>query len=300
MNLLDVLVSTAIFTTAIVPMLYLAATGQRLARVTPDATDLHQRVRVVSDKLQRDIAQAGASSLHGSLARGLSAFVPPVLPARTGLRSPDPELSAFSDRISVIAVPDGGTLSLVASSMIRPSDGLRLDTSARGCPASGLCGFANGIRALVFDPGGTGLGYDLFTVTSATTELAHDAPNPAFSKAYPAGTMVVPIVQRVYSFDRVNRRIVMYDGFQSEMPLIDNVVDLTFQYFGDADGDDGVRPVPLAQLSDGPVVGISPNAFDRDLLRLRFVRVTLRLRSSDDVTDYATTFDVKLRNMVKE
>lgn len=300
MNLLDVLIATAIFTTAIVPMLYLAAIGQRLARTTPDVTDLQQRVRVVADKLHRDIAQAGASPLHGSIASGLSAVVPPILPARTGLRSPDPELSAFADRISVIAVPDGGTFSALASSMVRPSDGLRLDTSLPGCRASGLCGLADGARALVFDPRSAGFGYDLFTVTSATTELAHDAPNPAFSKAYPVGAMVVPIVQRVYSFDRINRRIVLYDGYQSEMPLIDNVVDLTFQYFGDADADEGVQPLTLAQLFDGPVVGISPNAFDRDLLRLRFVRVRLRLGSSDEVANYDMTFDVKLRNMVKQ
>jgi hypothetical protein len=296
MNLLDVLISTAIFTTAVVPMLYLAATGQRLARVTPDATDLHQRARVVADKLQRDLAMAGAGPLHSSLPEDLSALVPVIVPARTGLRSPDPELSAFSDRLSILAVPDGGTPAALALSMTRPSDGLRLDATARGCSTGGLCGFSDGMRALVLDPRGVGFGYDAFTITSAATELAHDAPNPAFSKAYPAGATILPIVQRVYSFDRFNHRITLYDGYQSEMPLIDNVVDLAFEYFGDADAGAGVQPLPLARLSDGPVTGIGPNTFDRDLLRVRFVRVALRLGSSGDVPEYGVTFDVKLRN----
>jgi hypothetical protein len=297
MNLLDVLIATAIFTTAVVPMLYLAATGQRLARITPDATDVHQRVRVVSDTLQRAIAMAGASPLHSSLPDSLSAFVPAIVPARTGLRSPDPALSAFSDRLSVIAVPDGATSSALAVSMAGRSDGLRLDRSARGCSTTGLCGFSDGMRAVVLDRRGVGLGYDLFTVTSAGTELAHDAPNPAFSTAYEAGAIVLPIVQRVFSFDRLNRRIMLYDGYQSEMPLVDNVVDLQFAYFGD-DGLTGVQPLTLAQLSDGPATGVGANAFDRDLLRVRFVRVTLRLGSSDAAPEYAVTFDVKLRNVV--
>ena len=299
MNLLDVLISTAIFTTAVVPMLYLAATGQRLARMTPEAIDLHQRVRVVSDMLQRDIAMAGAGPLHGSLAGRLGALVPPIVPARTGARSPDPELSAFFDRISVITVPDGATESALMTSMMRPFDGLRLDPAAQGCSPSGLCGFTEGTRALVIDPRGAGFGYDLFTVTSATTELAHDAPNPGFSKAYPVDALVVPIVQRVYSFDRLNRRIVLYDGYQSEMPLIDNVLNLTFEYFGDAAAG-GLQRLPLTQLSDGPATGISPHTFDRDLLRVRLVHVTLRLGSFDGVPDYEVAFDVKLRNMVRE
>jgi hypothetical protein len=297
MNLLDVLISTAIFTTAVVPMLYLAATGQRLARVTPDAADVHQRARVVSDTLQRAIGMAGASPLHHSLPDGLSALVPAIVPARTGLRSPDPVLAAFADRLSVIAVPEGATASVLAFSMVGLSDRLRLDPSARGCSRSGVCGFTDGMRALVLDPRGVGFGYDLFTVTSAATELAHDAPNPAFSKAYEVGAVVVPIIQRVFSFDRVNHRIMLYDGYQSELPLLDNVVDLEFAYFG-ADGVAGVQPVTLAQLSDGPVTGVGATAFDRDLLRLRFVRVTVRLGSSDTAPEYQMTFDVKLRNLV--
>jgi hypothetical protein len=74
----------------------------------------------------------------------------------------------------------------------------------------------------------------------------------------------------------------------------------------------------LAQLTDGPVCGVSPNRFDGDLLRLRLVRVTLRLdAAADDVRgqgrlfarpgrstsayslapDYEISFDVMPRNM---
>ena len=93
----------------------------------------------------------------------------------------------------------------------------------------------------------------------------------------------MPVVQRVYYFDRANRRLMVYDGYQSDMPLIDNVVDLRFAYFADRfpssvsrppDGeascvyDAGSPPVPrledlgggtpradAAQMTDGPFCG---------------------------------------------
>ena len=106
----------------------------------------------------------------------------------------------------------------------------------------------------------------------------------------PASSIVVPVVQRIYYFDRANRRLMLYDGYQSDMPLIDNVVDVRFAYFADAspssvsrpaDGtsscvyDAGSPPVPrlddlggaglhqltAAQMTDGPVCGAGPNAF---------------------------------------
>src|SRR5262245_28029900 len=106
-SLLEVLIATAVFTAAIAPMLYAVATGQRLARAQPEASDLQQRLRVVADRLQRDLSLAGAGPLHGSAIGNLNEHLPPILPARTGTRTPDAELSAFQDRISILYVPDG-------------------------------------------------------------------------------------------------------------------------------------------------------------------------------------------------
>jgi prepilin-type N-terminal cleavage/methylation domain-containing protein len=312
-SLVEVLVALAIFAVAVVPVLYVAAAAQRLARSQPEATDLQQRLRVVATTLQRDLAIAGAGALHGSRAGTLGGHVAAIVPARIGLRLPDVELSAFSDRLSVIYVPDGGTEAILAARMPNPSAGLWLDTSTAGCGAAGLCGFTEGTRALVLDPRGPGAGHEIFTVTgiSATNELAHDAPNPSFSRSYDAGAIVVPVVQRVYYFDRTNRRLMLYDGYQSDMPLVDNVVGVSFEFFGDASpaslrrppdgegncvydagfppmplladlGGSGLRRLPLELLTDGPACGLGPNRFDGDLLRVRMIRVTLRFQASAD------------------
>ena len=155
-------------------------------------------------------------------------------------------------------------------------------------------------------------GHDFFTVTGVAGALAHDAPNPVFQRPYAAGrSLVVPVVQRVYYFDRAGRRLMVYDGYQSDMPFIDNVVDVRFEYFVDRAassvaqppegmsscvfdagtppvprlddlGGDGLHPLAPGQMTDGPVCGAGPNAFDGDLLRIRMVRVTLRLQAGAD------------------
>ncbi len=296
-------------------LLQIAASGQRLARSHAEATDLQQRVRVGAEKLLTDLARAGAGALRGSaagLSGGLTGYLPPIVPARTGARLPDPPLSAFTDRVSVVYVADGAWPSALAVSMAGPADPVPVDVAAVGCPAAGLCGFNEGTRALLVETSGVGAGHDLFTVTGTAGQLAHAPPNLPFARAYPSGSsIVVPVVQRVYYFDRVNRRLMVYDGYQSDMPLIDNVLDVRFSYFADASpssvarpaegagncvydagsppvprledlGGAGLRQLTSAQLTDGPMCGAGAAMFDGDLLRIRLVRVTMRLQAAAD------------------
>jgi hypothetical protein len=213
--------------------------------------------------------------------------------------------------VTVVYVADGGWPSALSVDMAAPSDAVPVSATAPGCPASGLCGFADGTRALIVDTSGVGAGHDFFTVTGIAGELAHGAPNPPFHRRYDAAhSIVVPIVQRVYYFDRAGRRLMVYDGYRSDLPLIDNVADVRFAYFADPspssvsrppDGagscvyhagsppvarleslGDGLHQLTTAQMTDGPVCGAGPALFDGDLLRIRLVRVTIRLEAAAD------------------
>ncbi|HEY7502410.1 MAG TPA: prepilin-type N-terminal cleavage/methylation domain-containing protein [Vicinamibacterales bacterium] len=317
-TLIEILVALAILTIAAAPMLYVTAGAQRLAHSQSEAADLHQRARVIAEKIQRDIAMAGAGPPLDLPLGSLSAYIPAVIPARTGARSPDAALTAFDDRCSIVYVPDDGWSARLAVDMPDQSAGIAIDASIPGCPAAGLCGFTAGTRALILDTTVAGAGHDAFSVTALDAELAHGPPNPPLSKAYGAATArVMPIVQRVYHFDRAARRLMLYDGYQSDVPLVDNVVDARFEYFVDAAGGVGPRRIALTELIDGPVAGLPPNQFDRDLLRIRLMRVTLRLQAAADdvrgggawfarpgrstsgyslVPDVEVSFDVALRN----
>jgi type II secretory pathway pseudopilin PulG len=315
----EVLIALMLTLVVALPVLQVSAGAQRLARSQAEATDLHQRARVVSEKLQRDLTMAGAGPLHSSTIGRLKNFLPPVVPARTGLRMSDPELSAYGDRLTILFVPDAGWQAPLTVGMPNAASGIVVDPAQPGCQPAGLCGFTPGSRALILDSTGSGAGYDLFTVTGIAGELAHDAPNAPFSRAYGAtAAVVLPIVQRVYYFDRPGRRLMVYDGYQSDVPLADNVVDVRFSYFAQAEPNPGLRPLPLAQLTDGPVLGLSPNRFDADLQTIRLVRVTLRLQAAADevrgtgswfarpgrstsgyslIPDFEVTFDVAPRNL---
>jgi type II secretory pathway pseudopilin PulG len=343
----EVLVSLTILLAAMVPMMQIAANGQRLARAHGEATDLHQRVRVAAEKLRQDLARAGAGAVRGPSSDSLARYLAPLVPARTGARAPDPPLSAYVDRLSIVYADSGAWPAALTVDMVNASDAVPIGAGP-GCPAAGLCGFEEGTRALIVDTRDVGAGHDLFTVTGIAGELAHDPPNPPLHRPYLAGSsVVVPVVQRVYYFDRVTRRLMLYDGYRSDMPLIDHVVDIRFAYFADASGSSVLRPpdqagncvydpgsppeprlsdfggpglheLTLSELTDGPLCGAGPNAFDGDLLRIRLVRVTLRLEAAADdvrgagagfarpgrstssyslVPDHEVTFDVAPRNM---
>jgi len=317
-TLIEVLVALTLLAIASVPILWISAGAHRLARSQAEAGDLQQRARVVAEKLHRDLAMAGAGPPDGIGVR-LPDLLAPIVPARTGLRLADPELSAFSDRVTLLYVPPDGWDSALAAGMSSPSVGLSIDPTLPGCNGVGLCGFVEGSRALVVDTRAIGAGYEVFTVTGIAGALEHGSPNLAFAQAYsPPSARVMPIVQRTYHFDRAGRRLMLYDGYQSDVPLLDNVLDVRFAFFAEAIPGPGLRPLTIAELSDGPPTGLPPNRFDPDLRFIRLVRVTLRLQADADdvrgagglfaqpgrstsgfslVPDFEVTFDVAPRNL---
>jgi prepilin-type N-terminal cleavage/methylation domain-containing protein len=311
-SLIELLVAIAIATATCSVLFHFAAADQRMARAQSEAADLQQRMRVAADMIQRDLIMAGAGLAHGSDAGPLVNYLPPIVPARTGTRNPDPELAYFDDRVSIVFVDGGAPSAPLAADMPDANAAVPIDPGAPGCPSAGLCGFAKGTRTLLVDVSGAGAGFELFSVTDASSGLAHGDPDAAFSRPYSIATgRAFAVTQHVYYLDRSNRRLMLYDGYQSDVPLVENVVDLRFSYYIDPSSTSapqppagtgncvygaGTPPTPLliefggtllrqaspSQFTDGPVCGIAPRRFDGDLLRLRRVRVTLRAQVGAD------------------
>ena len=109
-------------------------------------------------------------------------------------------------------------------------------TRRAGLPRRRAC--AASLRAhvpLLFDTSGPGAGHELFTVTGVAARSQHDAPNPPFERAYAAGQFDTsfPSFSEPTTSIAPNRRLMLYDGYSDDMPLIDNVVDVGFSYFAD-------------------------------------------------------------------
>ena len=125
------------------------------------------------------------------------------------------------------------------------------------------------------------------------------------SKTYDATvSRVVEARQAVYYLDRNNNQFRHYDGYETDLALVDDVVGLEFTYFANPDPTSapqpatglancvytaGDPPTPLlaplggtalialdpSQLTDGPLCGVAPHRFDGDLLRVRKIGVEI-------------------------
>ncbi len=306
--LLELLVSAAVVCVLLGVLIRFCVMAQASVRTQGDRADLHQRLRVAVEALRRDLMAAGAG-LSSGLPRGpLVDVFAPVLPARSGRSGADPEVSYQDDRISIVYVPAGASQTRLTQAMAADDGPLRIDANAPGCPPGNLCGFNRGDRVLVYPSAGNDGSHDVFTVSGTDATQALLIPDGPLSQAYPADSRIALIVQRVYYLDRAGRRLMVYDGDRSDVPLVDHVADLQFTYFADpsstsvtppAEGASncayasGAPPVPVladlggaalvplsaGQLTDGPVCGRAPRRFDVDLMRVRRIGVSLRIET---------------------
>jgi type II secretory pathway pseudopilin PulG len=306
--LLELLVAAAIVCALLGVLIRFCVMAQASVRTQGDRADLQQRLRVAVEAIRRDLMAAGAGPSSGLPRSPLVDVFAPVLPARSGRSGADPEVSYHADRISIVYVPAGASQTRLTQPMAAADGPLLVDSNAPGCPPGNLCGFNRGDHLLVY-PSSAGDGsHDVFTVSGADATQALLIPDVPLSRAYPAGSRIATIVERVYYLDRAGRRLMVYDGDRSDVPLVDHVVDLQFTYFADpapasvtppAEGASncayasGAPPVPVLadlggtalvqlsarQLTDGPVCGLAPRRFDVDLMRVRRIGVSLRIEA---------------------
>ena len=239
----------------------MVGSGQSSFRTQPAVADVHQRLRVAADRLYKDLLSAGAGPYLGVNPGPLSALLPPVRPHRQGAIDADSDLSYAPDRITIIHVPRTSAQTLLSADMGDATEDLNIYTTSPGCPASGIadpCNFEVGMRGLIFDASGIGAGYDLFTMTTVgTSDLGHGGFNPSFSRTYAANdARITEINQHVYYFDQTNAQLRHYDGYETDVILIDDVVDLQFTYF--ANPDPGSIPAPADGLGNCVYAAGSP------------------------------------------
>jgi hypothetical protein len=98
-------------------------------------------------------------------------------------------------------------------------------------------------------------------------------------------------------------QLMQYDGGLSDLPMLDHVVRLSFDYFGPATARGPLIRLEPATLVDGPwIEDAAHRVFDADLLRVREVRATVRLESTDPllrrlVPDEEIVLHMAMRNV---
>jgi prepilin-type N-terminal cleavage/methylation domain-containing protein len=327
-TLTEVLISTAIMLVVTSAIFTLTNPAQGTAQAQPEVADMQQRMRMGTEILFKELVMAGAGPYQGVANGSLVNFFAPILPRRTGKITPDVtrgSASFKSDTITILYIPNTASQTTISDPMPNVSAELKVNLP-KNCPGSDpLCGFVEGMGIVIFDSSGN---FDAFTVTEVQGSAGHlQHRGQQFSVAYETGAQVTEIVSYTYYLDRNTSQLRRYDGIDTDVPVVDNVVDLQFDYFGDPQPPRLPEPPPgtanclydaagnylnhpvlpatdgslailtPAMLTDGPYCGGGSNEFDMDLLRIRKIRVTMRMQVATPSLRGGTDRDGNLRTV---
>jgi type II secretory pathway pseudopilin PulG len=241
-TIVEMLVSMSIMIGITAVIFSLADPARGTYRTQPEVSDMQQRLRVSTSFLANDLLMAGAGAPSGGQQMGsLMNYFAPIQPLRTGFINPDVAAGVFyrDDAITIFYVPVGAPQTKLTATMPQPSSELQVEpspscggqTSTLSCNA----GFKDGMKVIIFDETGA---WDDMTITQVQDSALHmqhnkSIPGNELSKRYGPTAQLAQVQQRTYYLNAATQQLMYYDGYQREEAVVDNVVDLEFEYFGE-------------------------------------------------------------------
>jgi prepilin-type N-terminal cleavage/methylation domain-containing protein len=256
LTLVEVLIALSIMAVISAGLYTIVGPAHGAFRAHPAAVDMQQRLRLASEGLTARLLGAGAGPCNGVFGAPLGATVACVLPYRVGPRG-DPPGTWRPDAVTVISVP-GTAAAVPLAQTFAPSAGWTEIQQVPSCPVDDAsCGLREGTTVLLVAPHGQA---DIFNVTAVAGSSVQLQPrDPTSGRSYPIGSQLVPVAIDTY-YARLGApaegpQLVHGDGDQSDMPEVDHVARLTFEYFGDPRPPE-LRPSPAGaepRTTYGPV-----------------------------------------------
>ena len=234
-TLIELLMATAIMLTVTAGIFTVMNPSGGIFQAQPEMADVQQRLRVGVDTLKRDLLMAGGGAYAGSQSGTLNGFFAPVQPRRIGFLAAydDPPETFRSDAITLFYVSSTPAQTTLSAAMPATSAELKVDHPPN-CPPTDLCGFEEGMQVLLYDETGS---FEPLTITHVQGDEGHLQRNRQgpLSNSYAAGAKIVEAQQHVYWLDTTTDQLMHYDGYQTPAAVVDNVVALDFEYYGDPD-----------------------------------------------------------------
>jgi hypothetical protein len=252
-TIVEMIFATAIMLTVTAATFTLMNPAHGMFAAQPEAMDLQQRLRIGVDTLHKDLLMAGAGTYSGAMTGSLGQYFSPIMPLRIGNQNPDPVGSFFTDRITVMYVPPTSAQTTIRDAMPNNSAEIKVKPQP-GCPNNDpLCGFKEGMQLLIMDASGA---WDTFSVTTVQDEALHlQHRGEDLNKAYGQGSYIAQIAMSTYwlKTDTVagDYQLMRYDGHQTDVPIADNIVGLSFEYYGDPQPPQ-LRPGMVPSTTYGP------------------------------------------------
>jgi hypothetical protein len=283
-SLLEVTIAIALTLAMMTSIFTLLQPAHGAFTMQPEAADMQQRLRVAVDTLTHDLLIAGAGAYVIGHTGSLNSSFPPVLPFRRGSGGSDAAGTFRSDAMTLISVPTTAAQTTLVADLEPGSLTMRVAPLA-GCAAGvNLCSFSAGMTVLAYDDGGAFQTFTVDGVIEPMSELKTTAPP---STVYRAGTPVAEAQLHTYYLkaDAAAHpfQLIRYDDTaNADVPVLDHVVGLAVDYYGDPMRAGTLTQLSAAELTDGPwrPDAASPDRWDADLLRIRAVGVTVRLEAA--------------------
>ena len=270
-SLLELLVALAITTLVVSAVFAMLDPAAGAFQTQPESADVQQRLRASSDAIYGDLLAAGSVPAIAGGARMSVTPAAAIFPMRIGRRNPDAPQTFNGSRIAFWSVSPSAAQTALASPLAGASGSTTL-AAGPGCPdGDPSCGFRSGMTVAVFGRAGA---WDLFSVTAVqgnTLTLQHNLRDS--STIYPAAdTTIAEVTARTYFFkdDRASgaAQLMRYDGAGgADVPVIEHVADLRFDYFGDAEppaivlGTDAAAPPRVTYGPSLPEAGVQPTTY---------------------------------------
>lgn len=246
MTLAELLVASGVLLAVTAVAGTAAVRAQLTFRAQPEVADMQQRLRVGASAIGRDLLMAGAGPMTTAFAGPLVRQLPPIAPYRRG-QIDDARAGVFHrpGALSVIYVPD----TRAEADIVRATN-LGRELLVDLAPNCGVvvhdrvCGFTIGMRVILLDGRGA---FDLGTVLEVDGARVRVQHGGALASSYDSRGLMAEVMAPTY-FLRPDdatgaSQLVRYDGFRTDRPLVDNVVEVHFDFFGD--------PIPPRVLVPG-------------------------------------------------
>jgi len=267
-SLLEMLVAMTVMLGVTAGVFSLMNPSQGTFAAQPEVADMQQRLRVGTDTLSKDLVMAGNGAYQGAMSGSLLYAFTPVMPFRQGTVNDDPPGTFKDDTITLMYVPP-----TFAQTSMKDGPGPNLKSveiavnPEPGCPAGDqLCGFKIGMTVLMYDDSGN---FDIFTITNVqepALHLQHNNDNLTYTAYDAKYTKIVQANFFEYWLNRATNQLMFYDGSGApDVPVVDNVVGLKFEYYGDPQpptikGGSGIATSPWT-TTYGPAPNKAINGF---------------------------------------
>ena len=233
-TLAEVLVATTVTLLLAGALLAVFGPGSLAFRAQPAMTDMQQRLRFAADVLAARVSSAGSAPPGGLTGVALGMRTACILPYRVGHRRPDPPGSSHAGTLTVMAGKPNASVGFLRLPLPAGEAVAALDPLRCGGPAL-ACGILADMNVLLLAGGGRA---DLFRVVAVDPPVLTLVPSAATRpRTYPAGTPVVPVdIDVFYLRDQdEGPQLMRYDGWESDLPLLDHVARFEVAFLGSAD-----------------------------------------------------------------